>query len=395
MEVIVLALENIAINPLRAFLTTAGIIIGIAAVIVVVAIGEGNREVIQAKIREMGANLLEIRNYNSGAGNENGAVRTQFIDEKDISDIISRLPSIEAIAPVIGIQRSVCYESKAVQVDCLGTYPDYQRVMNLKLKKGRFLTPFDEREERRVCVLNETAVGRLLVGRSSLVDKYIQIEGVRYRIVGVARDKDAIYNGIRPMVYLPFSTLRREVPFISIQNAYFTARETGNVEALARQVRMLLYQRYGAVSQDWVYSMSEILESEKRMSTQTTLVILGVACISLLVGGIGIMNMMLVTVRERTSEIGIRKALGATSAAILAQFIAEGTILCVIGGLMGVLAGIIIANTAATMLQMPVRISWIAAAVGLIFSSAVGMLSSLYPAYKAAGLLPVEALRYE
>lgn len=396
MEVVIIALENISLNPLRSLLTTAGIIIGIAAVIVIVAMGEGNREVIQKRIREMGANLLEIRNYSSmSASGENEYALSKFIDEKDIGDIAARLPAVEAIAPVLAVQRTVRYVNRDVKFDGIGTYPAYRKALNLNVKEGRFLSPFDEKEKRLVCAINETGAKMLASGRGSILEKKLYIEGVRYKVIGVIKDKDAIYNGIRPVVYIPFSTMKQQMQFIYMQNAYFTAKETGEVEKLAKQVRTILHQRYGDASKEWVHSMAEFLETEKTVSTQTTLVILGVASISLLVGGVGIMNMMLVTVRERTSEIGIRKALGATGIAILSQFLAEGTILCIIGGLIGIISGIFIANAAAPILQVPVRISWLAVFTGLIFSSAVGLSSSLYPAYKAAGLLPVEALRYE
>jgi len=397
MEAVIIALWNIVANPLRSFLTTIGIVAGIAAVIVVIAIGEGNREVIQEKIKLMGANLLTITLQNAEFDERKTiAGMPVFVDSKAISVLQGKIPAIEAISPVLRIGSRFKHQSKSAEFFLNGTYSGYQVVRNFELLSGRYFSAFEEKHKKRVCVLSKSAAKRLLIDGRRIPNQNIIIDGRKYRVVGIVNDLPPLQNNAKPeQAYIPYSVMKKEWPYLFLDTVYLTIKKNYDVEKSIRQIRLVLEQIYGETSKNWVKGMTDMLKNEKAIITQTTLIITGVASLSLFVGGVGIMNIMLVTVKERTKEIGIRKAIGAPDASILHQFLLEGVMLCILGGLAGTVLGIVCAQIVAELMVIPVRISWSAIIVALAFSSGVGLFFSLYPAIYASRLSPVEALRYE
>jgi len=397
MEAVIIALWNIVANPLRSFLTTIGIVVGIAAVIVVIAIGEGNREVIQNKIKMMGANLLAITLQESEF--DDGKIMAGmpvFVDEKAIAALEKKIPAVEAISPVLRINSNFKYQGKSAKFFLNGTYSDYQTVRSFKTLSGRYFSVFEEKYKKRVCVLSKSAAKRLSPNGQEILNQNIIIDGRRYRVVGIVNDLPPLQNNAKPeQAYIPYSVMKREWPYLFLDTVYLTIDKNYGVEENIGKVESVLKQLYGETSKNWVNGMTDLLKGEKAIIMQTTLIITGVASLSLFVGGIGIMNIMLVTVKERTKEIGIRKAIGATDASILHQFLLEGVMLCVLGGIVGTVFGIVGAQVVAELMEIPVKISWSAIIIALVFSSAVGLFFSLYPAAYASKLSPVEALRYE
>jgi len=397
MEAVIIALWNIVANPLRSFLTTIGIVVGIAAVIVVIAIGEGNREVIQNKIKMMGANLLAITLQNSEF--DDGKILAgmpTFVDLKAIATLEKKIPAIEAISPVLRINSRFKYQSKSIKFFINGTYSSYQIVRNLEVLSGRYFSVFEEKYKKRVCVLSKSAAKRLSANGQNILNQNIVIDGRRYKVIGIVNDLPPLQNNAKPeQAYIPYTVMKKEWPYLFLDTVYLTIDKDYAVEKSIGEVESVLRQIYGETSKNWVKGMTDLLKGEKAIIMQTTLIITGVASLSLFVGGIGIMNIMLVTVKERTREIGIRKAIGATDTSILHQFLLEGVMLCILGGLAGTVLGIACAQVVAELMEIPVKISWSAIIVALIFSSGVGLFFSLYPAAYASRLSPVEALRYE
>ncbi len=397
MESALIALWNIVANPLRSFLTTIGIVVGIAAVIVVISIGEGNREVIQNKIKMMGANLLVLTLQDTES--DDGQIVSGmpvFVDLKAISILKEKISAIEEISPVLRIDSRFKHRSKSTDFFLNGTYSGYQVVRHFEFVSGRYFSAFEEKHKKRVCVLSESAAKRLSITRQEIPNQNILIDGRRYRVIGIVNDLPPLQNNVKPeQAYIPYSVMKTEWPYLFLDTVYLTIEKNYGVEESIEKIKAVLGQIYGSTSTRWVKGMTDMLKSEKAITVQTTLIITGVASLSLFVGGIGIMNIMLVTVKERTKEIGIRKAIGATDVSILYQFLLEGVILCVLGGVVGTIFGIGCAQVVAELMEIPVRISSAAIVVALVFSSGVGLFFSLYPAIHASKLSPVEALRYE
>jgi len=397
MEAVIIALWNIVANPLRSFLTTIGIVVGIAAVIVVIAIGEGNRAVIQDKIKMMGANLLTITLQN--AEFDEGKIvagMPVFVDLKTVATLKRRIPAIEAISPVLRIGSRFKHQSKSTEFLLNGTFSDYQIVRNFKILSGRYFSAFEEKHKKRVSVLSQSAAKRLSIDAKKIPNQNIIIDGRKYSVIGIVNDLPPLQNSAKPeQAYIPYSVMKKEWPYLFLDTVYLTIKKNYGTEESIGKIRSLLEKIYGKTGKNWVKGMTDILEGEKTIIMQTTLIITGVASLSLFVGGIGIMNIMLVTVKERTKEIGIRKAIGAPDASILHQFLLEGVMLCILGGIAGTVFGIASAQVVAELMVIPVKISWSAIIVALAFSSVVGLFFSLYPAIYASRLSPVEALRYE
>ncbi|MBI5379290.1 MAG: ABC transporter permease [Nitrospirae bacterium] len=384
------ALQSLRIHPLRSFLAGLGIVIGVAALMAVVAIGEGNRAVIQDKINELGANVLIIGRYRPA-----GAREERFIQDRDLLRLQDRCLSVAQVAPQIQHTMRFQYSRETHPIPVIGTTPSYLQVRRLRPLWGRFLMEFDVQEVRNVVVLNETAARRLFRQAIPPEKASLLIEGLEFRCVGIVQDKSTEIGAGVPVAYLPLTTFRKHAPVRELDRAYVALDEGVAIERGMAEVRALLGKIYGPGSAHWVHSALEVVEASRRLVRTATLVIGGVASIALLVGGIGVMNIMLVSVRERTREIGLRKALGAKDKDILRQFLLEGTFLCLSAGLGGIVVGIGVAWLAARMLELPVLYSFLSPLVGIAFSTTVGLVFTYYPARQAARVEPIVALRSE
>lgn len=400
------ALRTLAANKMRSLLTMLGIIIGVASVMAMLALGEGAQDTILTSVREMGTNRLMIR---PGFRGRRGVTtdRTQAIEVADARELLRRADLINAMTPEVRGSVTAKFGTRNVRVGVIGAANTYFAIYNFTLEKGRAFTEGEELQQRRVCVLGPQ-VARDLFGEGDVnpVGKYIRINRAGFLVVGVTQAKgDQGFFNPDNQIYLPYTTAMRRV-LGTTDLALITAhiadeRDIPEAEAQIRAVLRDIRRLTSGRQDDFIIMNSaEFLRELERFSMIFRGLLGGVAGVSLLVGGIGIMNIMLVTVTERTREIGIRKAVGARNRSILLQFVIESVVVCLIGGLIGILvgAGIVYGFNAATAHienMFRATISLWALSLGLGFSVGIGLFFGLYPAIKASRLDPIDALRYE
>lgn len=404
-QVLLEALESLAANKVRSALTILGIVIGVAAVVAMLAIGQGAENSITSSINNMGTNVLFIFPGNSQAEVRNPR-RLTMKDANALADPFAA-PSIQAVAPVIGKQAQVAAGGEKRSTSINGVTPAYEQVRNEMLLEGEFLNETHINGRASVALIG-TDTAQALFGRSvGLVGESIRIDGQPFRIIGVLASKGGGAMGSQDdRVLVPLTTAQsRLMPDKggNLDIIYIQATSAETVMQASEEAAQILRARHRTkIGEDdfTVYSQQDFLSTAASISGVLTVFLGGVAGISLLVGGIGIMNIMLVSVTERTREIGLRKALGARRRDILLQFLSESSLLSLLGGLMGILLGWglsaligIIAASSNTPLNPAVRIDSVL--LSTLFAAAVGLFFGIYPANRAASLEPVEALRYE
>ena len=389
-ESLLVALDSIRANKFRSILTTLGIVIGIAAVIAVVAIGQGGRQTIISEIEQIGSNLfyigLDWRLEDPPTGQEFALTDIQAIRDQ-IPEIRYLSPESYGYTQVRGGQTM-----KATQI--LGTNGDYAPMRNFVMKEGRFFANSDEQGRRRIAALDEGIATELFP--DGAVGEQIILGGTSLTVVGVVKNQASMFNmeGSK-IVYMPISTWLDISPYAYIDYIEGTTYQTKDVQKATDQVVKILERRHRIEGK----YMGETLEQEMDMVSEVTgvltMIIGAIAAISLLVGGIGVMNIMLVSVTERTREIGIRMALGARRRDVLLQFLIDAIVLCIIGGIVGTLLGVGGAFLVAKLAQWPPLISWTTILLAFFFSACIGVIFGLLPANKASRLDPIEALRYD
>ena len=410
-EAVGLALRAIGANRLRAFLTLIGISIGISAVIALLAIGTGVQDYINGQFASAGTNLLGIvpgRIQRGPGGGPGSFGSSAFLTLGDYRAVAANVPNIEAHAADFTSVGNFAYESRTSQVQVSGVTPSFSRVRNWRPSLGRFIEESDNASRSRVVVLGQTVLKDLFPDEDP-IGKQVKINGLPFRVIGAMEAKGASFLGDQDAIaFIPLSTAQerlfpqvaqaqtgdRIVSTIYLQMTSSSVRP--QVEAAAREI---LRERHRLAPDDEddfsIISQTELLETFGAVTSVLTLFLGAIAAISLLVGGIGIMNIMLVSVTERTREIGLRKAIGATPAAIQGQFLIEAITLSVIGGLLGILLGIGLALGVTRFVDFNAIIQPQAIVLAVGFSAAVGLFFGLYPARRASKLNPIEALRFE
>lgn len=377
-------------NPVRSALTTVGIVIGIAAVVVVLAVGEGARLYLQQRIQALGSNLviLKMESPVTAAG-------MTFV-ELDETQLVKAVGGVDAASPRLNMPVELRVRGKPIRSSVSGVTSSYFSVRNIELVAGRALTRFDVDQRRRVCILSLAAMSAAGLDVSLSIGMDVMVDGREYRVIGVATDvTDPEAANTAPEVFIPYSVAREEWPYVPTELAYLKLTPGGDQATIVADLRAYLSTRYGAFAGSWPKTMSDLVRNEKEIGEQARWAILGVAALALIVGGVGIMNVLLVSVRERIREIGTRKAIGADNAQIFVQFLSEGTLLCLLGGFAGMLLGISVSSALQYVLSVPVALSigtvaWPAGVCWLL-----GMIFSAYPAMDAARLAPTDALRFE
>jgi putative ABC transport system permease protein len=397
-----IALRALARNKLRAFLTMLGIIIGVGAVIAMVAIGEGAKATIRAQIASLGTNVLVILPGSANQGGVrfgSGAVRT--LVDADAKAIARELPAVAFTSPLVRRQEQVIAGNLNWATLVQGVAPEVQQIRDWDLADGRFLHEGDVDSAAKVAVIGET-VARQLFGNDTPTDAVIRIRNIPFRIVGVLSRKGQSSQGADQddTVMIPYTTMQKRLMRITwVQTILVKAVSAERVEEAEEQITTLLRQRHriGPERDDDfnVRNLSDIAEAASTTARVMGILLGSVASISLLVGGIGIMNIMLVSVTERTREIGIRMAVGARSRDIMLQFLVEAVVMAATGGLIGILLGIGSSELLKKWAQWPTLIDPGIVAIAFLFSGAVGVFFGFYPAQKAANLDPIDALRYE
>jgi putative ABC transport system permease protein len=397
-----IALSALARNKLRAFLTMLGIIIGVGAVIAMVAIGEGAKATIRSQIASLGTNVLIVLPGTSMQGGvRTGAGGVNTLVAGDARAIMRELPAVSFASPVLRRNEQVVAGNLNWFTLTQGVAPEMQQIREWQLDDGRFLHDGDVESAAKVAVVGETVV-RQLFGNDDPVDAVIRIRNIPFRIVGVLAPKGQTSQGTDQddTIMIPYTTMqKRLMRTTSVQSIVVSAVSADRVQEAQEQIAALLRQRHriGPDREDdfYIRNLSDIAEAASS-SARVMAVLLGtVASISLLVGGIGIMNIMLVSVTERTREIGIRMAVGARSTDIMLQFLVEAVVMAATGGVIGILLGIGSSEVLNQWAQWPTHISPAIVAIAFCFSAAVGIFFGFYPARKAATLDPIDALRYE
>lgn len=400
------ALLAILRNKTRSLLTCIGIIVGIAAVIAVQAIGTGAHTMMVKQISSMGNNLVMVFPERNRHGEVHGGMGGGETMTADDAEAIKRELShiVAAVSPNVRVSCQLISENKNRNCQVTGVSTDFPQIRNWEVSEGRF---FDEREERgyaRVCVIGTTVLSNLFEAGADPVGKTIRIGAMPFKIVGVLESKGANTFGQDQddTVVAPYTTVGRVLQrskFRSINMMNVSLHSMDDVEEAKREIEALLRQRHKLADyQDNDFDTrdtTEIMNTIGSVSQLMTVLLTAVAAISLLVGGIGIMNIMLVSVTERIKEIGLRMAIGATPGCILRQFILEAIVLSTVGGAIGVAVGVGAAKLIGEINHWPIVIEASSAFGAFVFSSLVGMFFGFYPAYRASKLNPIDCLRYE
>ncbi|GEM87456.1 ABC transporter permease [Meiothermus granaticius] len=404
-----IAWRAILANPLRSALTTLGIIIGVASVIALTAIGTGSTANITKSLQSLGTNLLTVSSETNTRGGPGGLVRQggpQNITLKDAEAIRALGTEVVGIAPTLQRNAQVKYEANNTSAAIVGTWPDYASVRNAQPEFGSFFTEADNAGRKRVAVIGYQVAQDLFGSSQAALGQRMRIAGVSFTVVGVLPDKgNSGFATPNYNVLIPLSTYIQRLGradssgVVKVSAVFVQAADKSQLDDLKNRITDLLATRHKKTDpNDYDFSVqnqADALASVNQVTQTLTLFLGGIAAISLLVGGIGIMNIMLVSVTERTKEIGIRKALGAKPRDILMQFLVEAFVLSVGGGILGILAGFGLAYLAGPALKITPVITGGPILLAFVFAAAVGIFFGLYPALRASRLDPVESLRYE
>ena len=399
-----IALRALARNKLRSGLTMLGIIIGVGAVIAMVGVGQGANSQVQSQIANMGTNLLVVL---AGSANMGGvrtgssAVKTLIVD--DMTAILRECTAVKDAAPGVQTRGQVIYQNQnwAPSGGITGTSPDYFDVRSWPIKDG---VSFDKSEVDRaanVAVLGTTVVSTMFGGENP-IGKTIRIKNLPFKVIGVTSSKGQSSFGQDQddIVFVPYTTVQKKLAGVTWLQTIHVQAVSGEATALAQQqIETLLRERHRMRSDEDndfnVRNLADVAQLAEESGRVMTLLLGSIASVSLIVGGIGIMNIMLVSVTERTREIGIRMAIGATESDVQRQFLIEAVVLSLMGGILGIIMGVTSSSIISKVLRWPTQISPVAIVVAVFFSIGVGIFFGFYPARKAARLDPIEALRYE
>jgi putative ABC transport system permease protein len=397
-EALRFSVDALRSNRIRTLLTALGLVIGNASVILVVTISLTSREYILEQISGVGSNLIMA--YFETGSREATTVAADFVNIADVEAVRAQLgPRIVAATGVMSAYDSIVMDGRPRDVLILGSDDQYAYVRNLVQLAGRPLDPSDVVLRQRVALLTEDLAQRLYGSQQAAVGQVLKIRGLQFTVVGTFKEKTATFGLselARETILIPITVLRYFVPYERIDPLYVQARRAQDVPSLTEEVRRILESRHRPGANYYVGNLTGILEAARKIALVLTIVLILISTIALVISGIGIMNIMLVTVTERTREIGIRMAVGASRRDILQQFLFEAVLISVSGGLAGVLLGVAIPFSAQFFLSaLQISVSWISIVVAFGVSFLVGLLFGLLPANRAARLNPTEALRYE
>ncbi|WP_295227341.1 ABC transporter permease [Veillonella sp.] len=400
-ESFLMAWASLIANKMRSILTMLGIIIGVAAVIALVSIGNGVKQDIQNSISSLGSNLLMVM---PGAPRTPGVRPSQgSMKSLKVSDYqaISKLDGVKAASPYTANSYVSIYQSKNWTTTVSGVSSNFQDVNNWTMAEGRFISSNNVENRERVAVVGQTVVKNLFAGEDP-VGKEIRVKNIPFRVIGVLNSKGngTMGNDQDDVIFIPYTTAMERVEGIDyLRMVYVVASDDNGIDRLQSDIENLLRVRHSIKDTNLddfnIQNMKSIMETMEQTTGTLTLFLGAVAAISLVVGGIGIMNIMLVSVTERTREIGIRKALGATYFVIVTQFLIEAVVISLMGGLIGIALGIGASKLIGLASGMSTVISVPTIILSFAFSMAIGLVFGIYPARKAAKLNPIDALHYE
>ena len=394
-----MAIRSLISHKLRTFLTALGIIIGVASVISMISIGEGARQQTLSTISKFGTNIITIKPGNKKSRHvSTGKVDTLLL--KDATFIEQNVPLITGVAAQVYRSAQLKFRNKNTNTTVRGTGENYRRLANFEMQKGRYFNQQEINVAKRVCVLGATVVKNLFAEANPLGET-IKVDGKNFMVIGMTEPKGALsWFDPDDQIFIPVSTAQKRVFGMNhIQSIDVQASKIEDLEIIKEDITQLLRIRHnianGKENDFYVQNSSQWLNSWGDAAKTFTYLLGGIAAISLMVGGIGIMNIMLVSVTERTREIGIRKAIGAKKKEILEQFLIESVLISFLGGGAGVLLGIGISNLVSNIGEWETIVSTQSILLAFGFSVGIGIFFGFYPANKAANMNPIEALRYE
>lgn len=398
-----IALRALANNKLRGFLTMLGIIIGVASVITMLAIGQGSKRSIQAQISEMGSNMIMIQpgaDMRGGVRQDASAMETLKL--QDYEDIVNETRYVSATSPSVNSSGQVIYGANNAPTTVYGISPDYMEIRRYEVEDGDMFSDQDVQTAAKVCVIGKTVVDNLFPGGENPVGKVIRFQKLPFRVVGVLKSKG--YNSMGmdqdDLILAPYTTIQKKVlPITHLQGITCSALKEEYTDQAIDEISEILRRNHRLRETDdddfTIRSMQELSTMLTSTTDIMTTLLAAVAGISLLVGGIGIMNIMYVSVTERTREIGLRMSIGAKGMDILAQFLIESILISVTGGLIGVLFGVGAALIVNVVAHFPIYIQPWSVLLSFVVCTVTGVFFGWYPAKKAAQLDPIEAIRYE
>ena len=400
-ESFLMAWASLIANKLRSLLTMLGIIIGVAAVIALVSIGNGVKQDIEDSISSLGSNLLVVlpgAPRTPGARSSQGSMKSLKISDYEA---IAKLEGVKAASPMTNGSYVVIYQNKNWTTSVAGVNANFQDVNNWTMTSGRFFSDKNVQNRERVAVVGQTVVKNLFADEDP-VGKEIRVKNIPFRVIGVLKSKGngTMGNDQDDTVLIPYTTSMERVEGIDyLRRVYVVAKDDGGIDRLQADIENLLRVRHNIKDTNLddfnIQNMKSIMETVAQTTGTFTLFLGAVAAISLVVGGIGIMNIMLVSVTERTREIGVRKALGATYSVIVTQFLIEAVVISLMGGFIGIAFGIGASKVIGMVSGMSTVISVPTIIMSFAFSMAIGLIFGIYPARKAAKLNPIDALHYE
>lgn len=385
-----LAMKSLRTSKMRSFLTMLGIIIGVAAVIVLVSLIGGMSSEITAQFEGMGTNLITVSIM--GRGNSNRSISVDAMEE-----LVWENPELfSAMSPTVSVgNATVKYGTDSTTTSCQGVNEYYGEIRNYAVSQGRFLSYNDVATRKKVCLIGSYQWQELF-GGGDAVGETVKINGEPFLVVGILEEKDdSSESSSDDMVMLPYTTARSLGDYARVSSYCFSAMDSSVVDRAVAKLEQALYQAYNSTDAYRVSSQAEMLEQMNELTGTMSLVLVGVAGISLLVGGIGIMNIMLVSVTERIREIGIRKSLGARRRDIMGQFLIESATTSACGGVIGIVSGIVLAYGCGALFDMAIAPSLAAILLAFSVSVLIGVLFGYLPANKAAKLPPIDALRQQ
>lgn len=404
-EILHVSLRSLRANKMRSALTTLGIVIGVAAVVAMFAIGTGASRNVEAQLASMGTNLLVVRSGSTTSGGlRMGYGAAPTLTFEDVDAIVKECPAVGKAAPTAAGTVQIVYGNSNWSTRAEGTTPPMLDIRNWTIGSGRSFNSSEVRSAAKVCLLGQTVADNLF-GNEDPVGKIVRVKKIPMVVVGVLGKKgtNAMGQDQDDTILMPITTAQKRV-FGSrfqgkVSSILVQAADAASIQAAIGQIDSLLTERHRIRSEEekdfTVMNLAELMEAAAQSTKTLSFLLAAVASISLLVGGIGIMNIMLVSVTERTREIGIRMAVGARRPDILLQFLSEAVILSVLGGVTGILLGIIVSSLIGHFAGWPTVISPLSIALAFGFSAMVGIFFGYYPASKASALDPIEALRYE
>ena len=398
-----IALRALANNKLRGFLTMLGIIIGVASVITMLAIGQGSKRSIQAQISEMGSNMIMIQpgaDMRGGVRQDASAMETLKL--QDYEDIVNETRYVSATSPSVNSSGQAIYGANNAPTTVYGISPDYMEIRRYEVEDGDMFSDQDVQTAAKVCVIGKTVVDNLFPGGENPVGRVIRFQKLPFRVVGVLKSKG--YNSMGmdqdDLILAPYTTIQKKILAIThLQGITCSALKEEYTDQAIDEISEILRRNHRLRETDdddfTIRSMQELSTMLTSMTDIMTTLLAAVAGISLLVGGIGIMNIMYVSVTERTREIGLRMSIGAKGMDILAQFLIESILISVTGGLIGVLFGVGAALVVNVVAHFPIYIQPWSVLLSFVVCTVTGVFFGWYPAKKAAQLDPIEAIRYE